>query len=192
MANYRLINPTLLRDIEFRALSPKAAYMLILLRLMADNIIALYRPDWEHIGELLQENREGRKALLAELGKSKLSGYPWVKHEDGYAWVVNGFAYEFGIGDNGKPRTPSHQQVVAVSRALAALPNHLTLILDFVNHYGGKVNSDLDRVLLPYGYRIDTLSIPYRYPIDTLSIPYRYIFPLPVTPHPWSWSWFWS
>ena len=122
MASYRIISPTLWQDPEFRALPPMAGYMLVQIRLMATNIIALYKPDWELIGELTRLDRDGRKAALAELGKPKKSGSSWLLHEDGYAWVVNGFRHEFGFGDNGLPRRPSEQQIKAVERALAGVP----------------------------------------------------------------------
>ena len=119
MASYRIISPTLWQDPEFRQLPPMAGYMLVQLRLMATNIIALYKPDWELIGELTRLDRAGRKAALAELGKPKASGSPWVLHEDGWAWVVNGFRHEFGFDDDGRP--PRRMEAMRGNTARAGL-----------------------------------------------------------------------
>jgi len=159
MASYRIISPTLWQDPEFRELPPLAGYMLVQIRLMATNIIALYKPDWELIGELTRLDRDGRKAVLAELGKPKKSGSPWLLHEDGYAWVVNGFRHEFGFGDNGLPRRPSGQQIKAVERALAGIPRHVTLVQQFALYYACPNYPELGRVLIPYRRGIDTPSI---------------------------------
>jgi hypothetical protein len=157
VASYRIISPTLWQDPEFRQLPPMAGYMLVQIRLMATNIIALYKPDWELIGELTRLDRAGRKAALAELGKPKLSGNPWALHEDGYVWVVNGFS------DNGLPRRPSGDQIKAVERALAGLPRHVTLIQRFAIHYTCPDYPELDRVLTPYRQGVDTpLTHPAR------------------------------
>jgi hypothetical protein len=124
--------------------------MLVQIRLMATNIIALYKPDWELIGELTGLDRDGRKSTLAKLTKPKQSGNPWLLHEDGYAWVVNGFRHEFGFREDGHPRQPSPQQMIAAVRALSMIPTHIRLRSIFAKYYSSKGLPELSTLLTPF------------------------------------------
>jgi hypothetical protein len=150
--NYRHVKQTLFVDPEYQNLSARAGHLFLLLRLMATNIIALYRPDWETIDTLLGCTRDERESALSELAVK-----PWVKAERGYVWIVNGFKYELGERNGSRsPATTIH--VAAVSNSLDSLPTWLTLRGQFVQRY---INSGL-------GDNLDTLlgSITVQPPVQ--------------------------
>lgn len=125
---YRSLKQTLWFDPEFRSLSPTAQYLLVMLRLQATNIIALYRPDWDNIRGLLRATDRNIEAALR-----MLSDKPWVLSENGFVWVVNGFRYELG-DDNGVPKVPNVNHVRAVQNALGSLPK-CQLVKQFCDYY---------------------------------------------------------
>jgi hypothetical protein len=159
--NYRAIKQTLFHDLEFLALPRDARDMLVYLRLMSTNIIALYRPDWETIDSLLGfKSRQERDRVLHTLSAAKSSGQSWVMHEQGYVWIVKGFAFELGDNDDGQPHQPNEKHCINIWRALDALPSGLTLPTKFCCFYRGigygeKFDRVCDTLLAKSGKGID-------------------------------------
>ena len=151
--NYRALKQTLFYDLEFLALSKPARDLVAFGRLMATNIIALYRPDWETLDVLCDfKTKDQREVALTEAAKLKDTGSPWALCEHGYLWLVNGFRFELGNDEDGIPYKPGKPHRQAVQRALDSLPSGLTLGRKFCQHYKGCGFGDEFDALL------DTLS----------------------------------
>jgi hypothetical protein len=124
---------------------------------MADNIIALYRPDWELVSEHVGiRNKAELRRLLDEL-----AGKPWVVVEDGFVWIVGGFRHEIGCRP-GVNVSPNVNHVAAVVRALANLPSELSLRSKFAAHYGTEspLGTKLSEALAKFVVVTDAEPLP--------------------------------
>jgi hypothetical protein len=148
--SHRSVKHTLFYDEDYVKLSKDAKLLFLFYRLMATNIVALYRPDWDQLRALGGWTDDDLARLNAELAVK-----PWVLTERGFVWVMDGVMYEFW------GKEPNKLQLAAVANALSDLPK-LSLVVKFSQRHKALI----DRI--PPEHR---LYIGYLYPV-VLPVPH--------------------